>query len=1174
MDPIAGCLGEGGFATVWEVHPPDSPPYALKIAKAATELSTHRMRHEAEALARVGAPWVPRLLGQGITDSGHAWLSMELIHGDGLGELIAQGIGAEQARVILRGLLEAVVHLHAAGVIHRDLKPDNVMVGADGRVTLLDLGMAREVGSSDEEDSFSGSIAGSSEYMAPEQLGSAKVTVHADVYSVGVIAFEIYAQRPPFVGSAIEVERGHLAMRPPPLVDAPADIEALCQAALRKDPSLRPDAAELLKQLRSEVAGADSAGRRRTTATLSVVRERPQPVVLMWAELARLDRNVLAMLGAHKFRVSSQRGRRVLAVILASDHPTPSTEAMAVAEELVATGARVVVHLADCVVSGERITGPALASPESWLPTGPWTGLRMTAPFAATVHRAVVAALDDSRFFALAEPADGEVLGREDELRILMEQLSQPEGGPGMVVVTGAVGVGKSTLAAKLAQLLTEAGTRVWQASVTPPGRDRGQVGGGQVFSSLVPEVADRPLMPEQADAVRGLARESPLVILLDDVDLAEHELLAAIEYMTLGGVDRCALWVVCFATGQLLVRRPELGERAQVSYRLELKGLKEESAVSLATRWLAPADYLPVASLRPLLQVAQGNPLHIVSLCRELREKDAIDAAALAQLPALALAPWMASRQLAGLPEETVALARVCAVLGESFDSTELAALVESLDDSVGARIAIDVEVGLDELCKAGVLEKESGDKGDHGDKTVRWRFANGLVCEGIYATLNDDERSSVHRLALNYWVDYWTVHMDDTVDQLAVPSISRHARALKDRLWAERSCAELARSADLAHRFVEAEQQWSAALSFVDDDSDRAEALVGRARARYRQQRMADAIVDARDAAEIARRILDRERLVDALLEEATALDWAEDFATSALRAEEARVCGTTDPGRQVRIDLAEVRAAFRRQRADSADALQEVAERATRLGDDETAVIAAMLAGIAFLMAGRIEEATSVFEFGEQAYRRSKDDFHFGALLVNRIMLWSARGEIERGIKDLREAIRYAREHGQAALERGGSYNLAEELLWSNQFEDAFKHAQRSKTLQERHGTTSAVTDMLLVLRIAAARKDREMVAQGLATIPALLDPPDRCFRDALANWLDPRLEESLRLLTEAEAVLDSQQAVEVGWLVLATGMLDNATSQSFYARARRSRVWRTNIPSVAEDDMRAD
>lgn len=1176
-DPIVGCLGEGGFATVWEVHSSSRPPYALKVAKAATELATRRMTREASALAEVGAPWVPGLIDHGIDSGGHAWLTMGLIRGDCLGDLIANELRPERLRVLLRNLLQAVSHMHEAGIIHRDLKPDNVMVSRDDRVTVLDLGMARR-GVDDHDDPFATTIAGSTEYMAPEQLDSGKVTDRADVYSLGIIAFEMCALRPPFVGRAPEVERGHRAMRPPRLLDVAEDLEKLCSDALRKDPKDRPAIADLLKTLKPGPEVADAgAVRRRWTSPMAVVRERVQPVVLMWAELARLDLHVLAMLGAHKFRVISQRGRRVFAIILANDHATPASQALLVAEDLLALGAKVVLHVAECVVAGDRVSGVTLSAPETWLPTGSWTGLYLSKAFAATVDRSTVDTnQDNDEFKQLTASAAGHVLGREGDLDELLNFIDRNATVPGLVLVSGEDGVGKSTLAEALRVALAARGTRVSSAIITAPGRDRGPTSCAYVFSSVLADWEQRPIMPDLADSARGMARDNPLVMILDDVNLAEHELLDALEYMTLGGGDRCALRVVCFASETLLARRPDFGQRAQESHRVKLGGLDEASAVALAAKWLAPVDYLPVASLRPLLTVTRGNPLHIVSLCLELRERGAIksrkdggsflDTASLDQLPTLALAPWMATRQLAGLPEETLALARVCAVLGDVFDFTELSALVERLDESAGGRIDIDVRIGIDELCAAGLLEEDRS--------RLRFSFSNGLVCEGIYATLDADERRGLHKLALAYWEFCWVEGNDDT---FAVQRIARHARAIGDRAWAGLACAELARAADSAHRFVEAEQQWSAALPFLDDARLSAEALVGRARARYRQQRMADAIVDARNAAEIARAIGDNERLVDALLEEATALDWAEDFATSALRAQEARQCGSADPGRQVRIALAEARAAFRQHPADAAASLLSVANQAVEHGDRETTVIAAMLAGPVLLRESQIDRAQEIFALGEATCKQSGDLFHLAALLVNRIPLWWARGDIDRCMKDLRDAIHLAREHGQAMIERSGAYNLAEVLLWRNQLDEAHEWAQWSLSLQEQSGVSAAIPDLLLTLRVAAARNNRDTVALRLIELPEQLNPVDGCFRDALEMWLRPTTHGWRRVLSVVDRVLDYDQAIEIACLARSTGMLDADMERDFGARVRGSAIWRTDslgVSFAAQNDISLD
>ncbi|NJM91262.1 MAG: hypothetical protein HC863_03175, partial [Myxococcales bacterium] len=233
----------------------------------------------------------------------------------------------------------------------------------------------------------------------------------------------------------------------------------------------------------------------------------------------------------------------------------------------------------------------------------------------------------------------------------------------------------------------------------------------------------------------------------------------------------------------------------------------------------------------------------------------------------------------------------------------------------------------------------------------------------------------------------------------------------------------------------------------------------------------------------------------------------------------------------------------------------ALKDVAERADDLGDHETTVIAAMLGGHAFLMRqGQFARAQEVYWRGEQACRRNGDQFHLAALLVNRIGLWSSCGDIDRGMADLREAILLAREHGQSIIERTGAYNLAELLLWRDQLEESSQWAQRSLNLQERYGLRAAAPELLLTLRIAAARDDRPQVISGLHSLPADLNPECECFRAVLTTWLHPTPEAWRAVVAQAEALLESEQAVEVRALALATGVLDEETARDYRFRGR--------------------
>ncbi|HEX7843231.1 MAG TPA: protein kinase, partial [Kofleriaceae bacterium] len=120
--PVGACIGSGGFASVWVI-----PSGVLKVAHADHDLARARMAREAEALAAVGPPAVPRLDGHGVLDDGRAWIAMERVTGDNLGDLLTQPLQIDRALAIAVRILDALAPIHAAGFVHRDLKPDNLI---------------------------------------------------------------------------------------------------------------------------------------------------------------------------------------------------------------------------------------------------------------------------------------------------------------------------------------------------------------------------------------------------------------------------------------------------------------------------------------------------------------------------------------------------------------------------------------------------------------------------------------------------------------------------------------------------------------------------------------------------------------------------------------------------------------------------------------------------------------------------------------------------------------------------------------------------------------------------------------------------------------------------------------------------------------------------------------
>ncbi len=254
-------LGRGGFATVYKAYQASLDRYvAIKVLRAEVvqdDVGIQRFQREARAAARLGGhPNIVTIYDYGEQD-GMAYLALEFIDGSTLQERLAQPISAAEIDRIISGVASALDYAHQHQLVHRDVKPSNVLIGKDGRVVLSDFGIAKLL---DAATSLTGAAIGTPEYMAPEQITGAQVDARSDIYSLGVMVYRVFAGKPPFQGPLMSVLHRHVH-EPPPQMSAggrriPPGVDEVVLKALAKDPARRYPTAGALGEALSEVLRA------------------------------------------------------------------------------------------------------------------------------------------------------------------------------------------------------------------------------------------------------------------------------------------------------------------------------------------------------------------------------------------------------------------------------------------------------------------------------------------------------------------------------------------------------------------------------------------------------------------------------------------------------------------------------------------------------------------------------------------------------------------------------------------------------------------------------------------------------------------------------------------------------------------------------------------------------
>ena len=262
---VTALIGEGGMGQVYQAHDTTlNRDVALKVLPADTAADPERLKRfqrEAQAIAALNHPNVVTIYSVEQADATH-FLTMELVEGKTLVELIPPGgLPLEDLLAVALPLTDAVSAAHERRIVHRDLKPANVMVGDDGRLKVLDFGLAKlrsELSAPSEAETASTlftaphRVLGTAAYMSPEQAEGKPADARSDIFSLGVVLFEMATGRRPFAGdSPAATISSILRDAPPPLKeirpDLPADVDRVVRRCLAKEPARRYHAASALR---------------------------------------------------------------------------------------------------------------------------------------------------------------------------------------------------------------------------------------------------------------------------------------------------------------------------------------------------------------------------------------------------------------------------------------------------------------------------------------------------------------------------------------------------------------------------------------------------------------------------------------------------------------------------------------------------------------------------------------------------------------------------------------------------------------------------------------------------------------------------------------------------------------------------------------------------------------
>jgi serine/threonine protein kinase/tetratricopeptide (TPR) repeat protein len=648
-------------------------------------------------------------------------------------------------------------------------------------------------------------------------------------------------------------------------------------------------------------------------------------------------------------------------------------------------------------------------------------------------------------------------------------------------------------------------------------------------------------------EALRQLTRRQPVCCVLDDAHFADDATLDALEYAALAEAN-LPLWVCVTARPSFERARPAWGKRAAQSRTIRLTPLDRDSARTLCRVLLQPAENISEATLARIVQKTQGIPLLLVELARAIKRHGLIrprargDAWYLAtdeldKLPDMPRVEWLAERELAALPPELAAHARLVAHLGADFTSHELDGVLRELEaDGLGEVFPLDARMSVEGLREHGLLVV-------HRDG--RFSFRHQLIRDHVASTTPAGLVMQIHGACLRFY--------DQTralPDSYRLPHLARHAAESGDTERASLLYVQLAAQAMRRHAYLEAESMYSSALGLLarGEQETRMRAFGGRGSMRYRLGRYEDALADFGRARAIAHELGDVVTEVELLLHKATVHDWTRDFRKSKSMVDEARALApATRPALlEAELAMSEGRAAWRllelepaRQLLEQAVALSEA------LGDPgyETLIIALLLLGVVAVAQGDLALARPTFDRAIALCEERGDMLHLAGAFANRRELWLRKKDPARAVADSLRCLQIGRELGHSEIEWASSFNLAELYYLTGQLESAWPHLRRAVEIEPANSTKPI--SLLLQARLlaydnrrTAARsviesiRENQSQARAMGDMDALfLESEEVLFQMAELATRETMSSEWESLRARAENVSQAEELTEV-------------------------------------------